>query len=33
MGWDVLRLDLARGFPDGTWEVVFSVDRQFHAWL
>jgi hypothetical protein len=33
MGWDVLRLDLAHGFPDGTWEVVFSVDRQFHAWL
>jgi hypothetical protein len=33
MGWDVLRLDLAHGFPDGTWELVFSVDRQFHAWL
>jgi hypothetical protein len=33
LGWDVLRLDVARGFPDGSWELVFSVDRQFHAWL
>lgn len=32
-GWDVLRLDVARGVRDGRWEVVFSVDPRFHPWL
>ena len=33
LGWDVLRLDLARGLRDGRWAVVFSVDPRFHPWL
>jgi hypothetical protein len=33
LGWDVLRLDLARGLRDGRWEVTFSVDPRFHPWL
>jgi hypothetical protein len=33
LGWDVLRLDLARGLRDGRWELIFSVDPQFHPWL
>ncbi len=33
MGWDVLRLDLARGLRDGRWELIFSVDPKFHPWL
>jgi CheY-like chemotaxis protein len=33
LGWDVLRLDLARGLRDGRWEVMFSADSRFHPWL
>jgi len=32
-GWDVLRLDAARGLRDGRWEVIFSVDPRFTPWL
>jgi hypothetical protein len=32
-GWDVLRLDLARGLRDGGWELIFAVDPRFHSWL
>lgn len=31
--WEVLRLDIARGVPDGDWEFVFSVRPDFHGWL
>jgi len=33
LGWDVLRLDVARGLRDGRWDVIFSVDPRFHSWL
>ena len=33
LGWDVLRLDLARGLRDGRWELMFSVDSRFHPWM
>ena len=33
LGWDVLRLDVARGLRDGRWDVIFSVAPRFHAWL
>lgn len=33
LGWDVLRLDVARGLNDGRWDVIFSVDGRFHPWL
>jgi hypothetical protein len=33
LGWDVLRLDVARGLRDGRWDVMFSVDPRFHPWL
>jgi hypothetical protein len=33
IGFDVMRVDLARGVPDGDWEMLFSVARQFRAWL
>ncbi len=33
LGWDVLRLDLARGLRDGKWEVIFAVDPRFYSWL
>lgn len=33
LGWDVLRLDVARGLRDGRWEVMFSADSRFHPWL
>jgi hypothetical protein len=33
LGWDVLRLDVARGLRDGRWEVMFSVDSRFHPWM
>lgn len=34
LGWDVLRLDLARGLGEGgRWELIFSVDPRFHPWL
>jgi hypothetical protein len=33
LGWDVLRLDFARGLRDGRWAVVFSVDPRFQPWL
>lgn len=33
-GWDVLRLDLARGLGHGgRWELIFSVDPRFRPWL
>jgi hypothetical protein len=31
--WEVIRLDVARGVPDGEWEFVFSVRPDFHGWL
>jgi hypothetical protein len=33
LGWDVIRLDLARGLRDGRWQVMFTVDSRFHPWL
>ena len=34
LGWDVLRLDLARGLGNGGgWELIFSVDPRFRPWL
>jgi len=34
IGWDVLRLDLARGLRgDGDWEVILSVNPDFWPWL
>jgi len=34
LGWDVFRLDLARGFREGgEWQVIFSVNRTFWPWL
>lgn len=33
LGWDVLRLDVARGLNDGRWDVIFAVDPRFHPWL
>ncbi len=33
LGWDVLRLDLARGLRDGDWELVFSVTPGLRPWL
>lgn len=34
LGWDVIRLDVARGLgPGGLWEVIFSVDPRFRPWL
>ncbi|MCK5652505.1 MAG: hypothetical protein KAJ42_14050, partial [Gemmatimonadetes bacterium] len=34
LGWDILRLDLARGLRGGgEWEVVLSVNHDFWAWL
>jgi hypothetical protein len=32
-GWDVLRLDMARGLDGGGWELMFSVAPRFRAWL
>jgi hypothetical protein len=32
-GWNVLRLDAARGLRDGRWEIIFSVDPRFAPWL
>ncbi|HSH76083.1 MAG TPA: hypothetical protein VLA09_10410, partial [Longimicrobiales bacterium] len=32
-GWDAFRVDLARGVPDGSWEALFSVAREFRSWL
>jgi hypothetical protein len=34
LGWDVLRLDLARGMREGgEWELMLSVNQAFWAWL
>ena len=34
LGWDVLRLDLAKGLRDGgEWEVILWVKRDFWPWL
>lgn len=33
LGWDVIRLDLARGVRGGRWELIFAVDPRFHPWL
>lgn len=34
LGWDVFRLDLARGLREGgEWQVIFSVNRTFWPWL
>jgi hypothetical protein len=31
--WDVLRLDVARGLPDGDWTLFFSVAPRLTPWL
>ena len=31
--WETLRLDLARGLPDGEWTFFVSVAPRFHPWL
>ena len=33
LGWDILRLDAARGVNGGDWELIFSVNRAFWTWL
>jgi hypothetical protein len=34
IGWDILRLDLARGLRGaGDWEVILSVNPEFWPWL
>ncbi len=34
LGWDLIRLDLVRGFTEsGTWELVLSVNPDFWPWL
>jgi hypothetical protein len=34
IGWDVLRLDLARGLRDGgEWQLILSVNPAFWPWL
>jgi hypothetical protein len=34
LGWDVLRMDLARGMREGGhWELMLSVNQAFWAWL
>jgi len=33
IGWDAMRVDVARGINGGGWEALFSVARQFRAWL
>ena len=34
LGWDLIRLDLVRGFTEGgTWELVVSVNPDFWPWL
>lgn len=33
IGWDVLRLDFARGLRHGRWEAVFSVEPRFRPFL
>ncbi len=34
LGWDILRLDLARGIrAGGRWDLVFSVNHAFWGWL
>jgi hypothetical protein len=34
IGWDAMRVDVARGLGrGGGWEALFSVARQFRAWL
>jgi len=32
-GFDTFRVDVARGVPDGEWEALFSVAREFRSWL
>jgi hypothetical protein len=31
--WETLRLDVARGIPDGDWTFFVSVAPRFHPWL
>ncbi len=34
LGWDILRLDVARGLTSGgNWELILSVNRAFWPWL
>lgn len=33
LGFDVFRLDLARGLNGGSWQLLFSVNREFWGWL
>ena len=33
LGWDAMRVDIAHGVRGGGWEALFSVARQFRAWL
>ena len=32
-GWDILRVDLARGLNDGLWELFFTVSPRLADWL
>ncbi|MBI4521221.1 MAG: hypothetical protein HY701_10315 [Gemmatimonadetes bacterium] len=33
LGFDILRVDVARGLNSGEWQLLFSVNRSFWAWL
>ncbi len=33
LGWDILRLDAARGVNGGEWEFILSVNHGFWRWL
>ncbi|MBI4539788.1 MAG: hypothetical protein HY704_09815 [Gemmatimonadetes bacterium] len=33
LGFDILRVDLARGLNGGSWQLLFSVNREFWDWL
>lgn len=33
LGFDILRLDAARGVNGGEWEFIFSVNHGFWRWL
>jgi hypothetical protein len=33
LGWDLLHLDLARGWEGGEWQLLLSVDRDWWDWL
>ena len=33
LGWDAIRIDIARGAPRGRWELIFSVASRLRPWL